>query len=132
MVETTLTNDLIEGGKLLIQQLDRSKLTIDAALWSYLSELGGWRLILGVKELDRLGPKKVYRTIQSVLHRTQKTLPEGSRVSLDEITILAPGAPLFKLLRIAVGTGSGISGLRFSNNVINGQLVEDAYIYRLR
>jgi hypothetical protein len=38
---------------------------------------------------------------------------------------------MITLLRVALRTGPGIGGIRFSSNVINGTLIEDAYIYRL-
>jgi hypothetical protein len=34
-------------------------------------------------------------------------------------------------LRSAVRTRPGIDGIRVTNNVINGLVIEDAYIYRL-
>jgi hypothetical protein len=34
-------------------------------------------------------------------------------------------------LRTAIRTDSGINGIRFSNNSINGTVIEDAYIYRI-
>ena len=43
-----------------------------------------------------------------------------------------PDAPVVALLRTAIRTGPGISGIRFKNNVIDGTLIEDAYIYRPR
>jgi hypothetical protein len=38
---------------------------------------------------------------------------------------------MLSLLRVAISTGPGISGIRFTHNTINNVLIEDAYIYRL-
>jgi hypothetical protein len=38
---------------------------------------------------------------------------------------------LVQLLRPVIGTGPGICGIRLTQNVIDGVLIEDAYIYRL-
>ena len=131
MVETTLTDNLIRSGEDLVRRLDESDLTICAALWFYFSDLDVWRLVLGIKETDELGPKEVYRKIQSVLHKLKKSQGQDFCLSLDEITVIEPKAPLLELLRLAVRTGDNLSGIRFSHNAINGQLIEDAYIYRL-
>ena len=56
---------------------------------------------------------------------------ELAELSLDDLALAKPDAPLVTLLRNAVRTGSGIHGIRFSNNVMNGTVIEDAYIYRL-
>jgi len=45
--------------------------------------------------------------------------------------VIEEKAPLYVLLRSAISTGPGLSGIRFSRNVINGQLIEDAYLYRI-
>ena len=50
---------------------------------------------------------------------------------LDDVAVAKPNAPILRLLRLAVRTGPGITGIRFTKNVINGHLIEDAYIYRL-
>ena len=55
----------------------------------------------------------------------------NSEISLDDIAVSKPKNPLLKLLKIAIKTGPAISGIRFTNNVINGQLIKDAHIYRL-
>jgi hypothetical protein len=39
--------------------------------------------------------------------------------------------PLVLLLRKAIVTGPGISGIRFTSNSVNGTFIDDAYIYRL-
>jgi hypothetical protein len=59
-------------------------------------------------------------------------IAEGqSKIPLKDITILDSNDSLITLLRLAIKTGDGISGIRFSQNVINGTLIEDAYIYRI-
>jgi len=52
-------------------------------------------------------------------------------LALDSVALAKPHAPIVSLLRIAVGTAPGISGIRFTNNVINGTVIVDAHMYRL-
>lgn len=71
------------------------------------------------------GPKTAYQAIQATMSNMSMNF------SLDDVVAIQPDDPILKLLRAAIVTGEGISGLRFSNNVINGQLIQDAYIYRM-
>jgi len=127
MVANTLTEQLINGGKNLIEELDTSGIKVDGALWFFFPEEGFWKLLLSLPNIERDGPKSSYSKVQKALSK----LKEKDSLSLDDISISKPKAPLMNLLKIAVRTGPGINGLRFSNNVINGQLISDAYIYRL-
>jgi hypothetical protein len=50
----------------------------------------------------------------------------------DSIGLLPPDNPIVSVLGAAIQTApDAVAGIRFSNNTINGQLVPDAYIYRL-
>lgn len=127
MVAPALNEELINGGKQLLQQLDTANVRVDAALWFYFSDIQAWKLLLSLPSLIKQGPKAAYKEVQKVMSR----LGEQLHFSLDDVVIAKPDAPLLQLLRIAIKTGSGISTIRFSQNVINGQLIEDAFIYRL-
>lgn len=127
MVVTILDDRLIQGGKDLLAKLDNANVFIDAALWFYFSELQSWKLLLSLPNVINQGPKAAYQTVQAALSGFSEGLP----FSLEDILVSKPDSPLLNLMRIAINTGSGISSIRFSNNVINGQLIQDAYIYRL-
>lgn len=128
MVETILTKEMIEIGAILVRKLDERGLNPDAALWLYFPEEKQWKLVVVESELGILGPKKIYQKIQQILADSANEL---SGLSLDDVSLTKPDAPIIVLLRVAIRTGPGISGIRFKNNVINGTLIEDAYIYRL-
>lgn len=128
MVDSTLTKEMIESGKALIMKLDDSNVQPDAAFWFFFSDIQQWKLVLAEVKVGEQGPKQVYKTIQGVISQFSDELGD---LSLDYITLAKPDAPIVKLLRVAIRTGAGISGIRFKNNVINGTVIEDAYIYRL-
>lgn len=127
MVNNNLTDERIKAGESLIREADTSKLIIEAALWFYFQEKGYWKLMLSIKGVEQEGPKSIYNKLQKILVKAniKDSLP------LSEIVLAKPRAPLLELLKIAVRTGPGISNIRFTENVINGQLIPDAYIYRL-
>jgi hypothetical protein len=127
MVANTLTDQLINEGKNLIEVLDASGIKVDGALWFYFPDEGFWKLMLSFPNIKKEGPKSSYVKVQKALSK----LKEKASLALDDVALMKLNAPLMHLLKIAVRTGPGISGIRFSNNVINGQLIADAYIYRL-
>ncbi|MBI2909724.1 MAG: hypothetical protein HYX92_18960 [Chloroflexi bacterium] len=128
MVTETLTKEMIEAGAALIKKLDEQGVRPDAAFWLYFPDKEQWKLLLADVRLGAEGPRQIYRKIQEILSAFSQ---EFGELSLDNITLAKPDAPVVALLRTAIRTGSGISGIRFTNNVVDGTLIEDAYIYRL-
>lgn len=128
MVETILTKEMIETGATLVRKLDERGLQPDAALWLYSPDVQQWKLVIAEVKVGKKGPKEVYRQIQKILTESADEIAE---LSLDDVALAKPDAPIIALLRVAIRTGPGISGIRFKNNVINGTLIEDVYIYRL-
>jgi hypothetical protein len=127
MDKTALVEKYIEDGKKLINGLDEKGFRLDAALWFYLTDSDEWRLLLASPFVEKEGPRKSYNVIQSVL----EGLSPPSAISLKDISIVSPNYNLIQLLKIAIRTGPGISDIRFTRNVINNTLIEDAYIYRI-
>jgi hypothetical protein len=127
MDKTALVEKDIQEGKGLIEALDKADFQVEAAIWFYLTDSGEWRLLIASPFVEKNGPKKAYSFIQAVL--AQLSPPSG--ISLKDISVLSPKHHLISLLRIAIRTGPGISGIRFTRNVINNTLIEDAYIYRI-
>jgi len=126
VVTRTLSEDMIKAGASVIAQLDGDKLPVGAALWLYNSEAEVWRLVIGLPQVKSQGPKQAYERVQSTMSKiTEQT------IGLQNISVVDIEDPLLSLLRSAIATGGGISGIRFTRNTINGVYVEDAYIYRL-
>ena len=130
VVATNLDAEMIKSGAELTQQLDNEQIVVKAALWYYLGDQGAWRLIIASPEVTVSGPRKMYQKLQRSLARLHKR-EEGIGLSLDNISVVDPSYPPVLLLKQAVSTGHTISGIRFKNSAINGQMVEDSYIYRL-
>ncbi len=128
MVERTLTKNLVESGSQLVLALDKSGVEVDAALWFYFSDIEDWRLILSLPKLIRKGPRVAYEAVQRSAKKLSKS---GFELQLSDVTVAKRNEPLLELLKMAIKTGPGISGVRFSQNTINGQFIEDAHIYRL-
>lgn len=128
VVKEVLTKEMIEAGAELTRLLDQASLVVSASLWLYIPESNIWRLIIVSPEVKTYGPKKVYQKIQPVL---SQILEEKPSIGLKDISVVESDNPFIALLRTAIRTGDGISGIRFSKNTISGHFIEDAYIYRI-
>jgi hypothetical protein len=128
MVATDLTQKMIDAGAVLIRKLDERGIQPDAAFWYYFPDTSAWKLVIAEIKVGQTGPRQAYQDMQKLLAESRSDIPF---ISLDDIALTEPDAPLVALLRIAIRTGPAISGIRFRHNVINGIFIEDAYIYRL-
>lgn len=128
MVESNLTKEMIDAGAVLIRKLDERGVQPDAALWLYFPDQQTWKLVIAQEKVGVEGPKKLYRQVQELIEELSQEMHD---VSLDDVTLAKPDAPIIGLLRMTIRTGPGLSGIRFRDNVVNGTVIEDAYIYRL-
>lgn len=128
VVKQALSDEMISAGAELTRRLDDARFMVSASLWLFTPEAGGWRFVIGSPEVRTRGPRWAYKQVQNVMFRMQDA---QARIPLKDITVIDSNDPLIKLLKVAIKTGSGISGIRFTNNVINGTPIEDAYIYRI-
>jgi hypothetical protein len=128
MVGAALTPQLIEEGAELLQALDASGLTPDAAFWFYFSDINAWKLVLAEMRVGPDGPREVYKQVQRTLDALSDTIKS---FSLADVVVAKPDAPVVSVLKRALRVERNAGGVRFSQNVIDGVLIEDAYIYRL-
>lgn len=127
VVKEQLTDEMIEAGATLTQKLDELGVQIPVAMWFFEPEINEWRLLFASPQVSAEGPQAVYRKIQEA----RKALgPEAERLPFSTIGLLDTNHRLVQLLRSAQRTGPGVSRVRFSKNVINGQFIDDALIYR--
>jgi len=122
-----LVKEIIDDGKELIEALDETQFEVKAAMWFYQADSDEWRLLIASPYVEENGPKKAYNLIQKELKKL--SLPSG--ISLKDISLLSPQHDLIILMKKAIRTGAGISDIRFTRNVIDGRLIEDALIYRM-
>jgi len=129
MVETQLTPELIKEGATLVEALDRSGVSPDAALWLYYPDTSVWKLLLAEVKVGQAGPREVYREVQRTLSSLRNQI---THLSLEDVAVAKPDDPMIRLLSTIVTTGPKLEGFRFTHNVVNGTLIEDAFIYRLK
>jgi hypothetical protein len=88
----------------------------------YYPDQDAWRLVLATPKAREL--HQAYTTIRRIIQDSGLAGPDLARIRVvppTDITV----ATLSKAVRI-----EGLSGVRFSQNMIDGVYVDDAYIYR--
>ncbi len=125
MVTRTLVAEDIEKGRDVLKALDDSRIKVRSALWLYDSEATSWQLVLALPAVNKSGPLDTYRKIRKALEKQHVDFP------IWNIKVLRSTDDFPKLLRKAIKTPpDAIAGIRFRQNVIDNELIEDAYIYR--
>jgi len=128
VVKEALSKELIDAGTKLTKLLDENDFVATAAFWFFVVESEAWRFIVATPEVDKSGTRSAYKKVQDIISGNS----DGNKtIHLKDISLVSPTNSLISLLKHAVRTGEEISGIRFSRNLINGVLIEDAYIYRL-
>ncbi len=128
VLKESLSSEMIKSGETLTSLLDENKFSVTASFWFFLPDSNGWRFIIAGTEVAN-GTKSAYKQVQQILSKS--IVENGSSIQLKDITLVSPTDPLILLLKTALKTGNGISGIRFTRNMINGVMIEDAFIYRL-
>ncbi|MBM4340215.1 MAG: hypothetical protein FJ110_11800 [Deltaproteobacteria bacterium] len=128
VVRDVLSEQMIDAGAKLVERLDESLSNVQAALWVFLPEEKTWEMIVISPLVKTDGPRSFYKRI---LEANKNADESESIISLNDIKVADTSNPLINVLRIAISTGRGITGIRFSKNTINGTFIEDSYIYRI-
>ena len=119
-----LVNIDVDGGKEVVEALDRSDLKVISAFWLYYDEAEEWRLLIAIPSYDNDGPLEAYR---KVLH----VLEENNMEKLFEpISVISPSDHRSKAIRASLKTGDEITGKWYSGFVSQGTYIGDIYLYR--
>jgi hypothetical protein len=131
MVENALVDQDIRSGEAIVRALDAaadSSMHPAAALWFFFPEDDAWRLLLALPAMANDPAQSVYARLLEIVREA----PGMQHLSFDSVGLVSPENPLLDLLSMAIQTPrDAVAAIRFANNTINGQLIPDAYIYRL-
>jgi hypothetical protein len=128
MVDRILTKEMIDAGAVLVENLKGTSVQPDGAYWFYYSEDQKWKLVLVESSLLLEGPMSIYQKIQDSMRKNADQLQD---LSLQDITLAKPDSPTAKVLRRVIEAGPERKGMRLTNNVIDGNVLDDVYVYRL-
>ncbi len=127
LVMDSLSDQMTEAGARLIERLDADNAEVRSAFWFFSPEEKKWKLIIASPLVGSEGPKKFYKRVSGA---NENANAGEVVVSLHDIEVVNTNHQIVQIMKTAIKTGGGISGIRFSRNTINGVFVEDAYIYR--
>ncbi len=128
MAHKFLVEEDIEFGKQLVQKLDERHVQVDAALWSYNPDSERYQLVIASGTVEQCGARPLYESIQAALQE----LPENQRVRFSDIAVTSPSTGVVATLSHAVQIDPDkIGSLRLTGDVVNQELIDDAYIYRM-
>ena len=127
LVTEILTDSMMKAGAELVSRLDKNTADVKSAFWFFLSEEQVWKFIIASPQVDSFGPREYYKKINeaNLLAKESEDV-----ISLNDIGVSNTKNQIVQILKIAIGTGNEITGIRFSRNTINGIFIEDTYIYR--
>jgi hypothetical protein len=129
MVTTQLTPDLVREGEALVKKLQASGLSPSGAFWFYYPDKQRWKLFLVDKKVATDGPREIYLSVQKALRALRS---EVVYLTLQDVTTAPPDMPLAAILSRVISSQPGIGGFRLSRSVIKGEMIDDAYIYRVK
>ncbi|PPQ28439.1 hypothetical protein CCS01_24185 [Rhodopila globiformis] len=121
-----LTRKMIEQGAAFVRALEQDDVTILAAFWYLEAEFGRWRLFIATPDIGRIGWQELYGKAHVILDRFA---PEPAFKTYD-VGILGPNRRIFQTVSEVVTTGPELGGERFTNQIANGELVDDIYVYK--
>lgn len=124
MVVEPLSEQLINAGVALTEELDRIGLRPQGALWLHAHHLNDWRFTVISDLVDHMGRRRVYSLIDEALSK----IGPSETLNIADIHLAAPSEVLAQVLGGAFHVNSGTAFL--TNCTVNNQLV-DAVVYRL-
>lgn len=123
MAEDALVMPDVKNGAVLVEALDQAGFPTVAAFWMRYPEAETWKLVLATTKAKT--PQEAYIEIRHIAEKAKLESPDLAQIKLvgpDDPTV----ATLSKVIRV-----EGLGSVRFSQNMINGVYVDDAYIYRM-
>ena len=126
MAAAVLVESDVEMGRELLRILDETKFPVTDAAWIFFPDIEEWRLVIRTPKAER--------NLQQALLELAVSLDQRGdlrkRLDLSRVKLVPPKDKMLAAMGSVVRV-EGTSNIRFSRNVINGVLIDDALIYRL-
>lgn len=126
LVKETLSEEMKQEGATLTRALDEAGWPVVASFWYYEDDFNRWKLMLVSPRVSSDGAREAYLAVIHALDALGQ-----SRMILNHIRAIAPDHPLVTRLASVIQTGWTIGGIPFYRQAIDGEIVEDAYLYRM-
>ena len=129
VVKEALTPQMIDAGADLTRRLDEDGFELVASFWLYTSESNEWLLVIASPYVTKAGRRKAYLRIRRLLYNgaAEQDFP----MILWDTTVREHNDPLITALRSGLKPRRNIAGRRLTTSIVNGQFIEDAYLYHV-
>ncbi len=129
MAKAALVDTQINDGRRIVRQLEADGYQLDSALWLYDSEKDKWILLIATPLIVTNGPKEAYTKIKESLDK----VPSRLRTHTIDLAIISPSHKILELLKSSATATELVKkrSVFVSGSSHAGQIVEDAFIYRL-
>ena len=126
MAAAILVDSDIEMGRELLQILDEDQFPVTAAAWIFFPDVEEWRLVIRTPKATR----DLQQALLGIAISLDKRGDLRKRLDLSRVKLVPPKDKMLAAMGSVLKV-DGTSNIRFSRNVINGVLIDDALIYRL-
>ena len=126
MAAAVLVDADVEMGRELLRILDEIEFPVTAAAWIFFPDIEEWRLVIRT-------PKAEKNLQQALLELAVSLDQRGDlrkRLDLSRVKLVPPKDKMLAAMGRVVRV-DGNSTIRFTRNLIDGVLIDDALIYRL-
>lgn len=120
-----MTPERLDAGRHLLGSLDTTGMAPSGAAWIHDAESEVWFFLLVTPLIDELGPYWIYERLMRLF--ALRPLPEG--ISPLDLRIYSPLEAGIVALARAIRVDDGQVEMR--NCVINGMIIDHAFIYRM-
>jgi hypothetical protein len=137
LVANTLTHEMIEIGRQLIEEMERAPMdgavirAIDAAFWmkEVEDDFSRWSLVIAIPGLSLEGPRKGYQWVSQALDSMSKS-PNAAAMPNNTVVVVDTIAGLMDALWASYGM-HGIRNQYHYQAVVGDKFFEELYIYRV-
>lgn len=126
MAAAVLVDSDVEMGRELLRILDEAKFPVTAAAWIFFPDIEEWRLVVRTPKAE----KNLQQALLELAVLLDKRGDLRKRLDLSRVKLVPPKDKMLAAMSSIVKV-EGISSIRFSRNVIDGVLIDEALIYRL-
>jgi hypothetical protein len=126
MAAAVLVDTDVEMGGELLRILDEIKFPVTAAAWIFFPDIEEWRLVIRTPKAE----KNLQQALLELAVALDQRGDLRKRLDLSRVKLVPPNDKMLAAMGRFI-RADGISNIRFSRNVIDGVLIDDALIYRL-
>ena len=126
MAAAVLVDADVEMGRELLRILDEAKFPVTAAVWIFFPDIEEWRLVVRTPKAE----KNLQQALLELAVLLDKQGDLRKRLDLSRVKLVPPKDKILAAMSSIVKV-DGISSIRFSRNLVDGVLIDDALIYRL-